>query len=152
MNQHRLITKNSTMTGDDVAQSSQVTHKPTSSSIYPGPGFRIKKTIDRAAQELIESFLDFNTPDISDMLNRMYTMNSGIQDLTGHGKIIGSACTVKVYPGDNLMVHKALDIAQPGDIIVVDCGALCNGIIGDLIATKAKHRGIAGLGARPLPE
>ena len=127
-----------------ISESPQIAYKPTSNSIYPGPGFRIKKQIDRVSQHLIESFREFNTPDISDMLNRMYTMNSGIQDLTGHGAIIGSACTVKVYPGDNLMVHKALDIAQPGDIIVVDCGVMSNGIIGDLIATKAKHRGIAG--------
>lgn len=144
MIQNILTSKNQNMTETDIPQPSQITHKPTSSNMYSGPGFRIKKKIDRAPQELIESFLEFNTPDISDMLNRMYTMNSGIQDLTGHGKIIGSACTVKVYPGDNLMVHKALDIAQPGDIIVVDCGVLCNGVIGDLVATKAKHRGVAG--------
>ena len=144
MNQHTLLGTNVITIDSNISVSPPITHKPTSSSVYPGPGFRIKKTIERISQELIESFLEFNTPDISDMLNRMYTMHSGIQALTGHGKIIGSACTVKVYPGDNLMVHKALDIAQPGDIIVIDCGALCNGIIGDLIATKAKHRGVAG--------
>ena len=51
---------------------------------------------------------------------------------------------VKLYPGDNLMVHKALDIAQPGDIIVVDTGDSSNAVVGDLIARKAKHRGIVG--------
>lgn len=144
MSQRTLISENGSTTDNNIDCLTKITHKPTSSSIYTGPGFRIKKNIDRASQKLIESFLEFNTPDISDMLNRMYTMNSQIQDLTGQGKIIGSACTVKVYPGDNLMVHKALDIAKSGDIIVVDCGESCNGIIGDLIATKAKHRGIAG--------
>ena len=119
-------------------------HKPQSSYLYAGPGFRIKKNIIRPAKELINSFLDFSTPDISDMLNRMYIMNREIQDMTDSKKVLGAACTVRIYPGDNLMVHKALDVAQPGDVIVVDCGALSNGIIGDLIATKAKHRGISG--------
>jgi regulator of RNase E activity RraA len=50
-----------------------------------------------------------------------------------------------VFPGDNLMVHKALDVAQPGDVVVVDAGASrMNAALGDLISTKAKHRGIAG--------
>lgn len=148
MDRQILITHNGSTpdnsSNESITESPQIAYKPTSNSIYPGPGFRIKKEIDRLPQQLIESFLEFSTPDISDMLNRMYTMNAGIQDLTGYGAIIGSACTVKVYPGDNLMVHKALDIVQPGDIVVVDCGVMSNGIIGDLIATKAKHRGIAG--------
>jgi regulator of RNase E activity RraA len=52
---------------------------------------------------------------------------------------------VKVFPGDNLMVHKSLDVAQPGDIVVVDGRAsTMNALLGDIISTKAKHRGIAG--------
>ncbi|MDA0629289.1 RraA family protein, partial [Acinetobacter baumannii] len=55
------------------------------------------------------------------------------------------ACTVRVFPGDNLMVHKSLDIAQPGDIVVVTAGGSnMNAILGDMICTKAKHRHIAG--------
>ena len=51
-----------------------------------------------------------------------------------------------VFPGDNLMVHKALDIVQPGDVIVVDAGGSpMNAVLGDLVTTKAKHRGVAGL-------
>lgn len=72
-------------------------------------------------------------------------MEIGIKNLINQAKIVGPACTVKVFPGDNLMVHKALDITRPGDIVIVDAGSSSmNGIIGDLIATKAKHRGIAG--------
>jgi regulator of RNase E activity RraA len=52
---------------------------------------------------------------------------------------------VKVFPGDNLMVHKSLDVAQPGDIVVVDGrSSTMNALLGDIISTKAKHRGIAG--------
>ena len=54
-------------------------------------------------------------------------------------------CTVKSYPGDNLMVHKSLDIAQPGDVIVVDGSrSPLTAALGDLVSTKARHRGVAG--------
>jgi RraA family protein len=117
--------------------------KPQSAEIKPGPGFRIRRTISRPRPEIVEQFAQFSTPDISDLMNRLYTMASGIQNLVNDQAICGTAVTVKVFPGDNLMVHKALDIAQPGDILVVDAGStLMNGVIGDLVATKARHRGI----------
>lgn len=117
--------------------------KPKSSEIHPGPGFRVKMEIERPSKELIDKFKEFPTPDISDLMNRLYTMDSAIKNLINKKEIRGPACTVKVFPGDNLMVHKALDIAKPGDIIVVDAGASSmNGIIGDLVSTKAFHRGI----------
>ena len=56
------------------------------------------------------------TPDISDILNRMYTMSPEIRNVVNEDRLIGPACTVKVFPGDNLMVHKALDLAKPGDV------------------------------------
>ncbi len=72
-------------------------------------------------------------------------MSPEIRSLSNDKPLLGPACTVKVYPGDNLMVHKALDIAQPGDVIVVDTsGSSKNAVLGDLIANKAKHRRIAG--------
>ncbi|MEM7343970.1 MAG: RraA family protein [Chloroflexota bacterium] len=122
-----------------------MTTKPKSSDIHAGPGFRIRQTISRPDKTVIEAFSAFETPDISDLMNRLYTMDIGIKNVINNKPIFGPACTVKVFPGDNLMVHKALDIAQPGDIIVVDAGgSTMNGIIGDIIATKAKHRGILG--------
>ena len=58
----------------------------------------------------------------------------------------GPAFTVKTRPGDNLMVHKALDLAEPGDVIVVDAGGdLTNAIIGEIMSTYANARGIAGI-------
>ncbi len=80
------------------------------------------------------------------MTNRLYTMDQAIKNLVNDKAIVGPALTVKVFPGDNLMVHKALDLIQPGDIIVIDGGASpMNGIVGDLISTKAKHLGAIGL-------
>ena len=117
---------------------------PKSAQMNAGPGFRIRLDIERLPLELIAQFRQFDTPDISDMLNRMYAMNNGIRDLTDGGSICGSACTVKVFPGDNLMVHKVLDVAKPGDVVVVDAGgSKSNAVLGDLICTKARHRGIS---------
>lgn len=117
--------------------------KPQSAEMKPGPGFRIRRAISRPRAEVVEQFKQFSTPDISDLMNRLYTMSSGIQNLVNDHSICGPAVTVKVFPGDNLMVHKALDIALPGDVLVVDAGSTpMNGVIGDLVATKAKHRGI----------
>jgi RraA family protein len=120
-----------------------VAAKPQSSELHAGPGFRIRKTIQRPPQALIDRFREFDTPDISDLMNRLYTMDPVIKNQVNRERILGPACTVKVFPGDNLMVHKALDIVQPGDIVVVDAGqSSMNGILGDLIASKAKQRGI----------
>ena len=119
--------------------------KPKSAEIYPGPGFRIRKKIKRPPLEIIEEFRKYESPDISDLMNRLYAMSRSIHHIVGDNKFVGPACTVKVYPGDNLMVHKALDVAKPGDVIVVDTGGtMTNAVIGDLVASKAKHRGIAG--------
>jgi len=114
--------------------------------MHPGPGFRIRSQIDRPDPELVARFGAFDTPAISDKMNRLYTMAPGIRNLTDDRlRILGPACTVKVYPGDNLMVHKALDIAQPGDVVVIDTStSAMTAVLGDLVSTKARHRGLAG--------
>jgi regulator of RNase E activity RraA len=120
--------------------------KPQSAVMFPGPGFRIRNHVHRLDPTLIAGFGAFDTPAISDRMNRLYTMAPGIRNLTDDRlRILGPACTVKVYPGDNLMVHKALDIAQPGDVVVVDTSrSTMTAVLGDLVSTKARHRGLAG--------
>ncbi len=119
--------------------------KPRSAEMHPGPGFRVKVDFTRLPSAFMKNFAEFATPDISDLLNRLYAADSGIRCLTGNHRLCGPALTVKVFPGDNLMVHKSLDVAMPGDIVVIDARAsTMNAVAGDLISTKAKHRGIAG--------
>jgi RraA family protein len=120
--------------------------KPRSAEMYPGPGFRIRINFPRLERSLMEQLSAFPTPDISDLLNRMYALDPAIRCLTGcDQRLWGPACTVRVFPGDNLMVHKSLDIVRPGDVIVVDAGGSpMNAVLGDLVVTKAKHRGAAG--------
>lgn len=119
--------------------------RPKSAEMTPGPGFRVRIHFERPPRALIDRYRQFHSTDISDMLNRMYTMDPRLHNLTNDKPLVGPALTVKVFPGDNLMVHKALDVAQPGDVVVVDTShSHGNAVFGDLIANKAKHRGIAG--------
>ena len=123
-----------------------MTNKPRSAHLHPGPGFRVRVDFPRPPAGLCRDFAPFPTPDISDMLNRLYALSPAITCLTGERHwVCGPACTVKVFPGDNLMVHKALDVLEPGDVVVVDAGgSQQNAVLGDLVCTKAKHRGAAG--------
>jgi len=83
---------------------------------------------------------------VSDLHNRLFAVDSDIHLMTApHHRFCAPAVTVKVFPGDNLMVHKSLDVIEPGDVIVVDAGgSRLNAVLGDLISTKGRHRGAAG--------
>lgn len=119
--------------------------KLKSAEMTPGPGFMIRNNFPRPPKEIIEGFAEFETADVSDSLNRLYAMSGEIRNLSNDKELLGPALTVKLYPGDNLMIHKTLDIAKPGDVVVVDCsGAMTNAVFGDLVANKATYRGIAG--------
>ena len=124
--------------------------KPKTAEMHPGPGFRLREDVTRPQVEAWEPLRDFPTPAISDQMNRLYTMASDIRVMTDPSHLlVGPACTVKCYPGDNLMVHKALDVARPGDVVCVDASASgTTAVLGDLVSTKARHRGIAGLRRR----
>lgn len=127
----------------DVGEGSR---SPASADIHPGIGFRIKRDFARSHEDFRSLFSQFSIADISDHLNRLYAVDASIRCLSGQDlRLAGPACTVKVYPGDNLMVHKALDIARPGDVVVVDAhGSMENAVLGDTISMKALHRRIAG--------
>lgn len=121
--------------------------RPRSAELHPGPGFRVRVDYPRIDMASLKRLSQFDVPDISDTLNRLYALDTGIRCQNKRSyTLCGCVCTVRVFPGDNLMVHKTLDIAKPGDIVVVDGHGdrSMNAVLGDLICTKAKHRGIAG--------
>lgn len=118
---------------------------PRSAEMKGGPGFRVRTQIERPDPKILDRLKSHPTADISDALNRMFIMKSDLRRIIGSGTLAGPAVTVKVFPGDNLMLHKSLDVIQPGDVIVVDTsGSHRNAVIGDMVAHKAKHRGAAG--------
>jgi len=109
-------------------------------------GFRIVNHFERVDQEIIDGFRGIATPNIGDVMGRMFAMDYAIKTVNKPGiHVVGSAFTVRTHPSDNLMVHKAMDMAKPGDIIVIDaCGDMGNAILGELMCHYAKTKGIAG--------
>lgn len=108
------------------------------------PGFRIMPMPAAIRQDLIERFRSVVTPHISDNMQRLCGV-IGLRQYHRQKKLVGRAITVKVRPGDNLMIHKAIDMADPGDVIVVDGGGeLTQALVGELMQMHAQVRGIAG--------
>lgn len=108
-------------------------------------GFAIHKAKWKVSPELVEQFRPMPVANVSDVMSRISGTNRP-RPMHAGGWLGGPALTVKTRPGDNLMVHKAIDMAQPGDAIVVDAGgALVNAIIGEIMSTLAEKKGVGAL-------
>jgi hypothetical protein len=85
-----------------------VFNKPKSAEINPGPGLRIRLPFERLDHVFTQRFATLPSPDVSNRRNRLYAFASEIRCLSGNNHPpIGPAFTVRVYPGNNLMIHKA---------------------------------------------
>lgn len=108
-------------------------------------GFRIGPARPAVSQDIIERFKTLPTANISDSMNRIVGGGTRIRPM-GRAAMTGTALAVKTAPGDNLMVHKAISMAKPGEIIVIDAGGdVTNSILGERMVTVAHERGVAGL-------
>jgi len=107
---------------------------------------RILDIPKRPDARLVAELAKMVTPHLSDSMERLYAGGPQLRPMHKGGKLAGPAYTVKTTPGDNLLVHKALDAAHKGDVIVVDAGGVCeNAIIGELMMSRARQRGVAGI-------
>src|SRR5205085_9109332 len=94
----------------------------------------------RPDPRLVAALAKMVTPHLSDSMERLYAGGPQLRPMHREGKLAGPAYTVKTAPGDNLLVHKALDTARPGDVIVVDAGGFGDhAIIGELMMSRAKQ-------------
>lgn len=111
-------------------------------------GSRIFGEVDRVAASAAEEFLRAGVPtaNIADAMGRFGAVGRGIRALGSDDVYLaGCAFTVRVAPADNLLLHKALDLAKPGDAILVDAGGdTSHAIAGELMFAYAKERGIRG--------
>lgn len=111
----------------------------------PQQGFRIYTGRNVPSADLLERYRLVATPHISDNMSRLHAVAAGLRPFHRSGRLVGAALTVKTRPGDNLLVHKAIDMAGPGDVLVVDAGGdLTNAIIGEIMLRLAQSRGAAG--------
>jgi regulator of RNase E activity RraA len=109
-------------------------------------GFSIAPIARRVSPEVAKKFRSLPVANVSDCMSRLTGGGPRLRPYHAGGVLSGPAFTVKTRPGDNLMVHKALDIASPGDVVVVDAGGdLTNSIVGEIMITYAMNRGIAGI-------
>jgi RraA family protein len=109
-------------------------------------GFQICKRSRKVSADFVAKFRKLPVANISDSMSRMTAAGAKLRPIHAGGVLAGPAFTVKTRPGDNLMVHKALDIAEPGDVVVVDGGGdLTNSMIGEMMTAHAQQRGIAGI-------
>jgi len=109
------------------------------------PNPAIRRTIERVSAALVKAARKFPASILADVGGRRGTLGGRIQPLSRGMKVAGPAITVEVRPGDNLMIHAALVLAKPGDVIVVDGkGDLSCALTGALMAAHAQKAGIAG--------
>ena len=85
-------------------------------------GFRILKRRRKVAAGVIASFRTLPVANVSDAMARMAAGGARLRPMHAGGVLAGPALTVKARPGDNLMLHKAIDMAEAGDVIVCDGG------------------------------
>ncbi|MBL7047849.1 MAG: 4-carboxy-4-hydroxy-2-oxoadipate aldolase/oxaloacetate decarboxylase [Candidatus Marinimicrobia bacterium] len=102
--------------------------------------------ITRPDTSLVEAFRNLAAATVYEAAGRIGSVSPRIKPIAEGMKIVGTAITVQCKPKDNLMLHKALQIAQPGDIIVADTdGYYDAGYWGDLMACSAVARKLGGL-------
>lgn len=106
----------------------------------------INTRISRPDKKIINGFKKFPTTIVSDCLNRMNAMHSGIKPVVPGSVLVGPAITVQAMPGCNIMSHKAIYLAKKGDVIVIDGrGHTETAIWGGVQTLAARSRGIAGI-------
>lgn len=109
-------------------------------------GFRIGGIHRKVDGGFVDSFKSLPVSNVSDCMARMSGFGPQIRPYHRSGKLAGTAVTVKTRPGDNLMIHKALDMAGPGEVLVIDAGGdLTNSLMGELMLSYAIKRGLAGV-------
>lgn len=108
-------------------------------------GFRILRRERKVSSDLVKRFAALPVANVSDSMGRMTAAGPRLTKMHRDGVLAGPALTVKARPGDNLMLHKAIDMAGPGDVIVVDAGGdVTNALMGEMMLAYAIKRGVAG--------
>lgn len=100
----------------------------------------------RVSASVVQQAAQYQPAIFSDIQGRRGALHGRVRALRPHMKLAGPALTVEVRPGDNLMIHAALALAKPGDVLVIDGKAdqLC-ALMGTIMMTAAQQLGLAGV-------
>jgi 4-hydroxy-4-methyl-2-oxoglutarate aldolase len=106
----------------------------------------VVRDVDRANPEIIAALGDAGVATVHEAAGRIGLLGPAIQPRQADAVIAGSAITVSCHPGDNLMIHAAVEVCGPGDILVVTTTSpSTDGMFGELLATSLAARGVIGL-------
>jgi regulator of RNase E activity RraA len=109
-------------------------------------GFRIVLGTPRPPEDLIAPFRGTPAGNVCDAMDRLGAMDYRIKPLDPASRLCGPALTVRTRPGDNLMVWKAIEVAQPGDVFVIGTyGFTTTSTFGENVVKAAKAKGLAGI-------
>ena len=107
---------------------------------------QVVRTIQRVSRDLVERYRELGSATVHEASGGQGALSSRIKPIAPEMKVCGTAVTVTVRPGDNLLLHKAIYVAQAGDVIVADAQGFTEaGPWGEIMAVAAMARGIAGL-------
>lgn len=104
------------------------------------------RTIERVSPDVVHQAATFQAAILADVAGRRGTMHARVAPVHERMRLAGPAFTVEVRPGDNLMIHAAIALAQPGDILVIDGkGDQTAALMGTLMLSACKKRGLGGV-------
>lgn len=114
----------------------------------PGMTHKIIRRIERVDLKVIRELGELGVATVHEAQGRTGLMQSYMRPIYLDARVAGSAITVQCPPRDNLMIHAAIEVCRPGDVLVVGLNEEaeeCWGMFGELLATSCRARGIAGL-------
>ncbi|MCW4386038.1 4-carboxy-4-hydroxy-2-oxoadipate aldolase/oxaloacetate decarboxylase [Salinibacterium sp. SYSU T00001] len=106
----------------------------------------VVRQIDRADTSVVDALAEYGVATVHEAAGRTGLVGASVLPRQDGAAVSGSAVTVSSHPGDNLMIHAAVEVCQPGDVLVVTTTSpSVHGMFGDLLATSLMSRGVRGL-------